>query len=388
MPSLTMLGEELSEAVVPPAAAPPAAAPDLPLGDSKPALAPAEAVRLARLDSVFANRHDADYVRATGALDSRSYLGEARKLLFERLREVPTDVLGAAAQLRHIGVADDAVTSPLFDMVEQLDRVGTWGGRSLAHCLWSFLLDLWRGPEVLLTPLGDLDDRMPMEVGSSVEVCAAGKQHSDRHVKVYGETTKSRKETYGLEYDDDAIVAPLLPVADGCVRLYHATSVNSVTNIVAAGIDLNLCPDTSDFAKGFYMTPDVGCAYHFLIPEAPPMPHHHPRALLAVDVDKEGLLNLQEVEALCEGRDAWTRLVRKETAALPRHMRRQLCEAEVLVGPLTTRHPGRMFLGLSDEEPWLQYCFVDPERIDPKNYLDGLEDSLVRAVHVVRLLPH
>jgi hypothetical protein len=384
MPSLTLLGAELSEAIVPQVAAP-----DVPLSDSKPALAPAELARLTRLDCVFANPKDADYVRAMGALDSRSYLGEARKLLFERLREIPAGVSGAAERLRYIKVANNATTHPLFDTVQHLDSVGVWGGRSLAHCLWSFLRALWRGPEVLLTPIGDQDDRTPMEVGSCVVVRGAGAQPSDRHVTVYGETNESLKERSTSEYDDEAIVSPLPLVAEGCMRLYHATSVNNVTNIVAKGVDLNLCPgDTSDFGKGFYMTPDVGCAYHFLITEAPVQPYHHPRALLAVDVDKEGLSQLKEARLYknYENYDTWTRVVRNETDALSRDVRRQLREAEMLVGPLTTRLSGRKFLGISDEEPYLQHCFVDPELIDPKKYLDGLEDSLVRAVYVVRLL--
>jgi hypothetical protein len=272
-------------------------------------------------------------------------------------------------------------------MVEHLDRVGAWGGRSLEHCLWSFMLALWRGPEVLLTPIGDLDDRTPMEVGSSSKAIwpCVGEQQADRYITVYAETSELLKVKSNSEDDDEAIVAPLPPVAEGCVRLNHATSVNSVTNIAAAGIDLLRCPDTSNFGTGFYMTPDLGCAYHFLVLEAPPEPHHHPRALLALDMDSEGLSQLVGLPLLRENHDIWTHVIKRSTGALSRAERAELRRAMVLVGPLTTKRIGRKYLGPSDDEPWLQYCLVEPELIDPKKYLGGLEDSLVRAAYVVRL---
>ncbi|EGD71999.1 hypothetical protein PTSG_00015 [Salpingoeca rosetta] len=406
MPSQTMLGQEWSEAVVPPVPSAPVGleraqtvssfrvrSPPVP----KPALKPAEAARLARLCSVLRDWRDRNFVETTGQLDSRSYVGQARTLLFERLREVPDDGQDAATRLCDIGVAEGPVTKPLFDMVRLLDEVGMWGGRSLAHCLWSFLLALWR-PSVLLTPLGDSDDRTPMEVGSCVEV--HGEAASGRYVKVFAETSESLGRKTDGNFIEDGIDALLPPKPDGCLRLYHATSLNSVTNIVRCGINLNMCLDTSDFGKGFYMTPNIDCAVHFLVTEAPPENHHHPRALLVVDVDQTGVDAMPELPELRDGGAIWESVVstmRGQLAdnavePLSDQLAERLDAASVLVGPLTTRQEGRRHLGPMNDTAvsWEQRAFVKRRScrlVDPSRYLAGIEDTLVRALHVVRLLP-
>jgi len=294
--------------------------------------------------------------------------------------------------LRRMGVAEVAETKLLYDTVKKLDSVGTWGGCSLAHCLWTFLLRLWRGPEVLLTPLGDDAHGGPPAVGSCTEVPGKGEQHHGRHVKVFAVTDDSLKDK--AEYMQDAIVALLPQVLEGCVRLYHATSVNRVTAIVQNGILPSTFKDTSNFGHGFYMTPDIGCGVHFLMNEAPPQPHEWPRALLAVDVDRAGLEALSEMPQLREGGDVWDAVVGAKNPdssgnafdALPRAVLKQYFNAEVLVGPLTTRAARRRLLGDSDEAPWTQYAFKEPDRVDPYKFLDELEDTLVCAVNVVRIL--
>ena len=396
MSSLTMLDREWSEAVVPPMTSALASQGPTPAVSSfsvrsprapKLAPSPAEEARVARLCSVFDDPSDRNYVVTTGQLDSRSYVGEARKLLFERLREVPDDGQDAAARLHNIGVAEGAVTKPLFDMVRLLDKGGMWGGRSLAHCLWSFLLTLWR-PGVLLTPLGDPDDRTPMEVGSCVEV--PGKAETNRRVKVFAETSRSLADKTEVGFTEDGILALLPPEVDGCLRLYHATSLNSVTSIVRNGIDRNMCLDTSDFGKGFYMTPDIDCAVHFLITEAPPDHHHHPRALLVVDVDKTGLDQLRELQELRDGGAVWEAVVSTEQGPLTNEQKDRLDEAEVLIGPLTCRQEGRRHLGPTNNPDviWKQYAFVKDRScrlVDPCRYLAG-RNTPIQAVSVVRLL--
>eukprot|EP00050_Salpingoeca_kvevrii_P021134 m.106761 g.106761 ORF g.106761 m.106761 type:complete len:200 (+) comp9193_c0_seq1:4380-4979(+) len=197
----------------------------------------------------------------------------------------------------------------------------------------------------------------------------------------------------GHEYTGDALHNLLPAVSEGHVRLYHATSVNSVSNIVRNGINAAYFKDTCDFGKGFYMTPEIDCAMHFLLVEAPPAPHHHPRALLVLDIDAEGLHNLPEVPELRQDGDVWAAVVSSTDStnesdalsSLSRATRTELREAGKLVGPLTTRQRGRRFLGPS-EEPWQQFCFRDVERIDPCRFLGGLDDTLVHAAHVVRFL--
>ena len=347
--------------------------------------------------ALFATRADRDDVNAAGSRTSHSLLGEARKLLFKRLSELPANVCSARARarLQHVGVASVPATAPLFAMVDNLDRVGLWGGRSLAHCLWTFMLGLWRGTEVLLTPIGDTDARTPMAVGAVAQVTLSPDNPQAPFATVYAETVTSVVSRFRADCIDDAIPQLLPPVAEGCVRLYHASSVNAVTDIVEHGLDWDKCPDTSDFGKGFYMTPDIGCAVHFLITEAPPEPHRHPRALLAVDVDQGKLEALREVPELREGTDVWDAVTASSKVGgsgkrRSRELVRELEQAEVLRGPLTTRSD-RRHLGPRDDASvvWQQTAFVRESAlwyVDPLDFLNGAEETYVKAVNIVRLI--
>eukprot|EP00050_Salpingoeca_kvevrii_P021131 m.106755 g.106755 ORF g.106755 m.106755 type:complete len:397 (+) comp9193_c0_seq1:3080-4270(+) len=121
MPPVTVLGEVWSDSTIPPA---------VDLHDTGAVLAHSDEMRLERLCSVFVNEADCARVLALGALDSRTYIGEARALLFERLRSLSHDEFGdTASRLASLGVAEVAATKPLFAMVRHLDTVGQWGGR-------------------------------------------------------------------------------------------------------------------------------------------------------------------------------------------------------------------------------------------------------------------
>ena len=235
----------------------------------------------------------------------------------------------------------------------------------------------------------------PMAVGAVAQVTLSPDNPQAPFATVYAETVTSVVSRFRADCIDDAIPQLLPPVAEGCVRLYHASSVNAVTDIVEHGLDWDKCPDTSDFGKGFYMTPDIGCAVHFLITEAPPEPHRHPRALLAVDVDQGKLEALREVPELREGTDVWDAVTASSKVGgsgkrRSRELVRELEQAEVLRGPLTTRSD-RRHLGPRDDASvvWQQTAFVRESAlwyVDPLDFLNGAEETYVKAVNIVRLI--
>lgn len=334
------------------------------------------------LASLFERSDDQERVRQTGGLSSRHYVGEALKLLYERMRENPPDGSDSATRLRRLGLAETEVSADLFATVRHFDEVGVWGGRSLAHCTTTFVYDLWRGPQPVVAALGDTDDHTPLEIGHSTVV---ENDAGDRRVTVYRDTPSNLKARYNVEWDADAIPHLLPPHEVGCVRLYHATSEASVADIVYNGIDVSRSAPTTDFGKGFYMTPEIGCALHFLLAEAPAYSSAWPRALLAIDVDAEALEGMSELKELRDGTQVWRAVVGEHNVEvdsclldLTRPQRQQFLFADVAVGPITTRAPDK-------DTPWVQYCFKEgAEKVDPRRFMQCSPDSIVRAVNVVR----